>query len=391
MFRIKKVLKKLIGACYLMFFTITKYKKIKSAEIIFFLPYYHTGGAERVHLNILKVLKGQKCCVIFTELSATKKFYNEFRKYSDIIELNSIRNKKSNFINNLLFKLIYKTINKSKSIQVVFSCNTNYFYQILPKLNTNLIKIDLFHAFSKNDNREIDVVNSVDFIDKRVVINRNTKNDLLKIYDKFKINKVFLDRIYTIQNGIEIIEQPLIVRNINKIKIGFMGRWSEEKRPEIFIEIAKLIKDKNECIDFVMAGTGMKSNLNKIENAGISFLGEIRDDNELIKIYKELAFIVITSEYEGFPMVIMEAMAQGVIPISTNVGGINEHISNNVNGILISDGDYNQIIKDFVNAIELLIANKEQMDLLSKNAYNYAYGNFKIERFNENYQNLFEV
>ena len=61
---------------------------------------------------------------------------------------------------------------------------------------------------------------------------------------------------------------------------------------------------------------------------------------------------MITSFREGFPMVIPEAMAQGAIPISTNVGGINEHITNFENGVLIDNSvNEDEIINQFVDII----------------------------------------
>ena len=51
-------------------------------------------------------------------------------------------------------------------------------------------------------------------------------------------------------------------------------------------------------------------------------------------------------------MVIPEAMAQGAIPISTNVGGINEHITNFENGVLIDNSvNEDEIINQFVDII----------------------------------------
>ncbi|MDB9859400.1 hypothetical protein OAC43_01685, partial [Flavobacteriaceae bacterium] len=49
-------------------------KKIKNAEIVFVLPCFQTGGAERVHLNIVKSVKDKSICILFTQNSATDNF-----------------------------------------------------------------------------------------------------------------------------------------------------------------------------------------------------------------------------------------------------------------------------------------------------------------------------
>ncbi|TDE28044.1 glycosyltransferase [Flavobacterium ranwuense] len=386
--KIKNLVYFLYALFYFVFFILFDLKKIKKADIIFFFPYYHTGGAERVHLNIVKALCNKNICVIFTNNSATKNFRTQFYEHSNCIEINKILNKKNIFINAILKKILVRSINKAESVETIFGCNTHYFYEILSKINTSITRIDLFHAFSHSDSRETEVVESVCYIDKRIVINNSTKKDLLKIYNKYHVSSRFFNNVYIIQNGIDIISQRFAIKDFQKIKLAFVGRWSEEKRPEIFIEIAKQIISRHDSIEFIMVGTGMKSNIGNINDAGVNFLGEITNYNELEEVYNQLTFILITSEYEGFPMVIMEAMAKGVIPITTNVGGISEHIINNQNGILVSDGDKEKIVSDFINSIEKLLLSKEQMNVLSKNAYQYAHLNFQIKNFNDSYFKL---
>ena len=87
-------------------------------------------------------------------------------------------------------------------------------------------------------------------------------------------------------------------------------------------------------------------------------------------------------------MVIMESMAHGVIPITTNVGGIGEHIINNENGILIDDNNEEEIVKKFTESIIVLIKDREKLERISKNAFLYAYSNFQISQFNAQYKRL---
>ena len=115
-----KIIAKLIynfsRGCYflLLFFYFDK-KKIKNAEIVFFFPFYQTGGAEKVHLNIIKALTDKKVCVIFTLNSATKNFREQFNANASCIEINPILNKRNLFVNSLLKKSICKTINNSSN------------------------------------------------------------------------------------------------------------------------------------------------------------------------------------------------------------------------------------------------------------------------------------
>ncbi len=344
----KSIIKKGINTFYALFnyafFLIKDYRKIKNCECLFFFPYYHTGGAERVHVNILKAIEGKNCTVIFTMGSATKSFHDAFKSSAKLIELNPILNKRNKWINIVLQKSIVKAINTSNSLKNVFGCNTNYYYQILPKLSSKINKSDLFHAFEQSDPRILDVVTSANCINNRIVINLKAKNDIITFYKLHNVNEKLIDKIEVIQNGIELNQNSYSNKNESIIKIGFIGRWSTEKRPELFLEIAKRIKAKVSNIEFVMAGTGMKSNIDLIHSADVTFLGEITEKEKMNDLYKSLHFVLITSVYEGFPMVMMEAMSYGVIPITTNVGGINEHIIHNENGLLINAKHEDEIV-----------------------------------------------
>lgn len=385
---IKNIVYLFYGLWNLFKFLVLDLNKIKHAEIVCFFPFYQTGGAEKVHLHIIKALADKKVCVIFTLNSATRNFQEQFNVNANCIEINPILNKRNLFVNSLLKKSIFKTINNSNNCKAVFGSNAAYFYQILPFISNKIDRIDLFHAFSNADSREMEVVKSVMCIDKRVVINQNTKKDLLEMYTLNKVETKYNTLIQVIENGIVIENNEFIPKNNLTIKIGYIGRWSDEKRPQLFLEIAKQVRSKNSSIEFYIAGIGMKSNIDRIKEASVTFLGEITNENELAAFYKQLTFLLITSEYEGFPMVIMESMAQGVIPISTNVGGISEHITNNKNGILINELDENKIVEEFCYSIFQIIENTKYRNDLSYNSFLYAQEHFGIEKFNESYQKI---
>lgn len=389
--KVKKIVYFFYGFWNFLSFLVFDSKKIRNAEIVCFFPFYQTGGAEKVHLNIIKALAHKNVCVIFTLNSATKNFQEQFKANAQCIEINLILNKRNSFVSNLLKKSIYKTINTSNNCKAVFGSNATYFYQILPFISDQIARIDLFHAFSKPDSREFEVVNSVKYIDKRVVINKNTKKDLLEIYACNNIGTQHHKVIQVIENGIAIENHEFYLKDYSTIKVGYVGRWSDEKRPEIFLEIAKRIKDFPYVVEFYMIGIGMKSNIDRINEAGVTFLGEITNEKELAEFYEQLSFLLITSEYEGFPMVIMESMVHGVIPISTNVGGISEHITTAVNGVLIDEMNKENIINAFCNTINELVLDYNKMEILSQNAFYYAQNNFTLEKFNANYKKLFEL
>jgi glycosyltransferase involved in cell wall biosynthesis len=98
--------------------------------------------------------------------------------------------------------------------------------------------------------------------------------------------------------------------------------------------------------------------------------------------------LMLSSDFEGFPMVIMEAMAHGVVPIATAVDGVPENIFHLQNGLLIENKDEASVVAQLVQHIQFLCANRDVLQQLSANAFAYAKANFSEERFCASYRKI---
>jgi len=85
----------------------------------------------------------------------------------------------------------------------------------------------------------------------------------------------------------------------------------------------------------------------------------------------------------------MEAMAYGVIPVCTDVGGISRHIVDGVNGFLITEREEDRIVEAFVQRIKRLKTDKALRRRMADAAYRYARNHFDIRRFRRGYQEFF--
>lgn len=385
---LKKYIKFFWGLLLILKFRLLRTPDILKSEIVFYFPYYHLGGAEQVHLDIVKAVQHKKCVVIFTHLSATPHFLKSFREVANIIEFNDIINKKSEKVTRLLLQSVAKAINKSKCVEKVMGCNTVYFYESLPFIKKQ--KLDLIHAVAPENGIQQMLANAAPYLYKRITINRKGAFDLQSIYNEYDITQEKQPHIEVISNGIDMpmFNNP-ISKDTKSLNVGFVGRWSEEKRPELYLQIADQFKEDHD-IQWTMAGSGLKQRNTQINAAGVKNLNQINDKQELINHYKELHVILITSIYEGFPMVLMEAMAYGVIPVCTNVGGISEHINHGINGFLIDENvnNHEELMLQFVAILENLKADPNTLERISKACTIYARAHFSIDNFNLSYQRL---
>jgi glycosyltransferase involved in cell wall biosynthesis len=128
------------------------------------------------------------------------------------------------------------------------------------------------------------------------------------------------------------------------VKLLAVGRLSVEKRFERFISvIASIKKQSSVTVKGIVVGDGpLRENLRQLssktglDHDTIEFKGEV---TEMTPVYREADILVLTSEFEGTPNVILEAMASGLPVVSVKVGGVPEIVENHVTGFLIEPYD----------------------------------------------------
>jgi L-malate glycosyltransferase len=365
-------------------------KKIKEIDNFFFFPFYHVGGAERVHADILKALDGQKNCIFFTGDSVNNFFYQEFEdKNNLLLDINGILTKKK--YRGRTRRKIIELINASSQPKV-FGCNSLFFYETIPLLKAHVQCIDLIHAFVHKDEigAEHWSLPLANLLTKRVFISKKAIGDLREQYLENNVSEDLMNRVVYIPNKVSIPTELQKTINPSKTQVIYVGRGSEEKRVHLIGAIAKkCIQEMNLNIEFTFIGD-VKNSVPEYYHPFVNFYGEIKEQEIMNRIYQSSDVILISSSREGFPMAIMEGMAYGVIPVSTNVGDISSHVKPNETGFLIQNSpDENSIINDFVNAIKEISLDEAKRIKLSNNAYAYAKENFNPEKFQKAYRELF--
>jgi glycosyltransferase involved in cell wall biosynthesis len=116
-------------------------------------------------------------------------------------------------------------------------------------------------------------------------------------------------------------------------------------------------------------------------NGFVKFSG-IKTTVEIAEIMKHSSFLLLFSNYENLPCVIVEAFAAGLPVISTDVGGIKEHLNDN-NGVLIQKGDEVALFE----AIDKMLDNTEKYN--KTELAQYASENFSYTAVGQKYKEAY--
>ena len=368
--------------------SIRKQTKSIESNILFFFPRYQTGGAERVHLNILKAVADTKPTCFITDLSANKDLREEFRQYSTVVNLHRWGWKTS--FRKRMAKKIALEINKIDN-PIIFGSNSEFFYDLFPHLKPSCIKIDLLHTDLSYLPLSIEnyAAPVTSMLSSRILLGEGHKEKIKKFYDQKGIAATELEKIKVIPNGISIPTSPPPSKDYSaELIVLFVSRNSYEKRPELFIKIAAEAYKRKLPFKFQMIGDFESFGENKPKN--LQIVGKVVDVEILNRYYQNAHFIFITSLFEGFPMVITEGLSRGVIPMATDVGEISIDINQeDKTGLIIPNyPDTNNVVDGFINMMKAINLDRKDLAQFASNGYSLAKTKFSEDTFVQNYRNL---
>ena len=129
------------------------------------------------------------------------------------------------------------------------------------------------------------------------------------------------------------------------------------------LNVILLLSKKRQDFELYMVGDGVDFEMIKsyakaigLEDSIVHFSGLLTGE-KLVEVFQQSHFSVLFSNYENIPVVISESLVCGKPVISTNVGGISEHI-NAENGILINAKDEHALF----DAIDFMIDHSAEYD-----------------------------
>lgn len=139
----------------------------------------------------------------------------------------------------------------------------------------------------------------------------------------------------------------------NRIVIG-VGRLEPEKRFDIFLEAAKVISGRMPNVGFIIVGEG--SERGELEmlakrlgiDASVKFVGARSDVHSLLR---SSDVFLLTSDFEGLPLSLLEALAMEVPAVATNVDGTSEVLGEGIGGIVVPRRDPSAVADEVMNLL----------------------------------------
>jgi glycosyltransferase involved in cell wall biosynthesis len=259
---------------------------------------------------------------------------------------------------------------------------------MLPFLSKRVTKIELFHNFSFNKKgMEFFGLANYKLLDQRMVIDNITKQNIIEQYATFGVPASFNERVHVVEYGVSIPDR-VTKPSIPPLKILYAGRGTPQKRIKLLNRIVEHLIESNSPVEFTFAGS-MGAELSAVVKAHCKVLGEIGDQNAMQKLFSEHHAIILTSAFEGFPVVVKEGMSYGCVPIVTALPGNMIHLTHLSNALLIYNVDNgNEVVKEGILNIEILLSQPDLLKKLSENAYEYAQKKFGKQDFIAAYRTL---
>ncbi len=357
--KVKRVLLKILFKLYL-----DKGEFMKKIKVFHVIPDLETGGAEKLALDICTFLDKDKFDATLISLYPSKKSIYEEIAYKYGVNI------------------VFLDKQKGLDYKVLFKLN-KLFRQYKPDIVHTHLYVGPYVLLPMILNKVKGRVHTVHNIASKEL--RNFKKKIMKIaYQFFKVTPVAISdyikktieteyqlsstRIPCIYNGIDT-ENFTRFKDINrKITFVHVGRFSKQKNHKLLIESFALALRENSNMVLKLVGDGVLKQeiLDMVRDLGIKekvvFKGIQKD---ICRELNSSDVFILSSDWEGLPISVLEAMSCGLPIISTRSGGTPDIILDRENGILVDIGDKEGLSK----AILDISYNKELREKLGDNSY----------------------
>lgn len=208
------------------------------------------------------------------------------------------------------------------------------------------------------------------------------------------------EKLKVIYNGIDMAEYEKNIERFeisrpdldipeNAYVIGFVGRLTKQKAPDVFIRAAAQIKQQIPQAYFLMVGNGEEQEqiMQLVTDSGLQdcvhITGWVDNPMEYVMLFDQA---MLLSRWEGFGLVLAEYMWAGKPIVATQINAIPNLITDGVNGLLVEKDNVEEVSKAAIR----IYKNKELAQRLCNNGKQIVAGRFSVERVVREHEKLFE-
>jgi glycosyltransferase involved in cell wall biosynthesis len=170
------------------------------------------------------------------------------------------------------------------------------------------------------------------------------------------------------------------------LQCAFIGRVTQIKRPDRFLDVVSEIKRRGVTLDFFIAGDGELLNTCRErimnENLHVKVLGW---QSDIEQVLAAADIVVLTSDNEGTPLSLIQAGMAGLPVVTTRVGSVPEVVLDGRTGIVTSLD-----VQEIANALEKLASDSDLRTQMGTAARQFTLANFGVKRLVRDHELLYK-
>lgn len=195
----------------------------------------------------------------------------------------------------------------------------------------------------------------------------------------------------TIHNGLAFPDDVIQEENSASLVMLVAGRIEKEKRFHLAIwALSRLIVTYPKLSLHILGQGSEESNLLELaKQLGVSHAAHFKGAVEMqarLRYFDEANLVLVSSEYESFCLVALEAAMRARPVVASLAGGLSEVIEDGVTGFLVDPNDF----MAYVRAIDCLLSDKNRRKKMGLAAYARAKSCFSINKVSREYVSVYQ-
>jgi len=171
----------------------------------------------------------------------------------------------------------------------------------------------------------------------------------------------------------------------SRLQCAFIGRITQVKRPDRFLEVVSELKHRGVDLDFFIVGDGELLDYCRVriakDDLPVTVLGWQID---IEKVLSAADLVVLTSDNEGTPLSLIQAGMARLPVVTTSVGSIPEVVLHGITGIITSFD-----VDKIADALEMLLRDKNLRTQLGTAAQQFTLTRFGVQRLVHDHEELY--